>query len=86
VNVRGADLMHDKLIGPFFFSEKTVTGRSYLNMLELYALLQLPPQTILQQDRAPPHFCHHVRSHLDRWLGDGSAEVAQSLGLLGRQI
>ncbi|PNF24397.1 hypothetical protein B7P43_G09698 [Cryptotermes secundus] len=49
-----AGLMHDKLIGPFFFSEKTVAGRSYLDMLELYALPQLPPQTILQQDGAPP--------------------------------
>jgi hypothetical protein len=27
--------------------EKTMTGRSYLDMLELYALPQLPPQTIL---------------------------------------
>jgi hypothetical protein len=33
-----AGLMHDKLIGPFFFLEKTVTGRSYLIMLELYHL------------------------------------------------
>jgi hypothetical protein len=30
-----AGLMEDKLIGPFFFSEKSVTGRSYLDMLEL---------------------------------------------------
>ncbi|XP_021917191.1 uncharacterized protein LOC110828629 [Zootermopsis nevadensis] len=36
--------------------EKTVIGRSYLDVLELYALPQLPPQTILQQDGAPPHF------------------------------
>jgi hypothetical protein len=35
-------------------------------MLELYALPQLPPQTILQQNGAPPHFCHHIRNHLDR--------------------
>jgi hypothetical protein len=28
---------------PFFFSEKTVTGCSYLVMLELYALPKLPP-------------------------------------------
>lgn len=60
-----AGLTHDKLIGPLFFSEKSVTERSYLDMLELYALLQLPPQTILQHG-APPHFCHHVRNHLDR--------------------
>jgi hypothetical protein len=50
-------LMH-KLTGPFFFSEKTVTGRLYLNM----RCPQLPPQTVLQQ----PHFCHHIRSLLDR--------------------
>jgi hypothetical protein len=31
-------LMHDKLIGLFFFLEKTVTGHSYLDILELYAL------------------------------------------------
>jgi hypothetical protein len=44
-----ACLMHDKLIGRFFFSEKTVTGRSYLDMLELYALPQFPPQTCFKQ-------------------------------------
>jgi hypothetical protein len=33
--------------GLFFFSEMTVTGHSYLDMLQLYALPQLPPQTIL---------------------------------------
>jgi hypothetical protein len=61
-----AGLMHDKLTGLSFFSEKPVTGRSYLDTLEMYLLPQLPPQTILQQDGAPPHFCHHVRNHLER--------------------
>jgi hypothetical protein len=43
-------------VGPFFYSEKTVTRHSYLVvMLELYALLQSPPQTILKQDGAAPH-------------------------------
>jgi hypothetical protein len=67
-----AGLMHNKLIGPFFFSEKTVTRRSYLDMLELYPLLQLTPQTIHQQDEVAPHFCHHVRNYLERemdWQG-----------------
>jgi hypothetical protein len=41
-----AGLMH-KLIGRFFLSKNTVTGHSYLGMLELYALPQLPSQTIL---------------------------------------
>jgi quinolinate synthase len=62
-------LMH-KLTELFLFSEKTVTGCSHLNMLELYALLQLLPQNILQQDRVPPHFCHHAKNHLDREMGE----------------
>jgi hypothetical protein len=34
-----------------------------------YGLPQLPPQTILQQDGALPHFCRHVRKHrTERWL------------------
>jgi hypothetical protein len=53
-----------------------VTGRSYLDMLEPYALPQLPPQIILQQDGVLPHFCHHFKNHLDRemaerWIGRG---------------
>jgi hypothetical protein len=63
-----ASLMHDKLIGRFFFLEKTVTKCSYLDMLELYVLPQ--------QDGVPPHLCHHVRNHVDRemagkWIGRG---------------
>jgi hypothetical protein len=61
-------LSHVKSSGKTWTTEeKNVTGRSYLDMLELYALPQLPPQTILQQD---------VRNHLDRemdgrWIGRG---------------
>jgi hypothetical protein len=75
--------MHDKLIGPFFFSEKTVTGRSYLDILELYELPQLPPQTNLQQNGSPPYFCHHVRNDLDwemdrqRWTNCLASWVAR---------
>ncbi|PNF17628.1 hypothetical protein B7P43_G07376, partial [Cryptotermes secundus] len=69
VNV-SAGLMYDKLIRPFFFSEKTVTGRSYLDLPELYSLPQLPPQTIFQQEGALPHFCHYVRNHLDREMAE----------------
>jgi hypothetical protein len=44
--------------------------------MELYAVPQLPPPTIPQQDEAPPHFYHHVRNHLDRemagrWIDRG---------------
>jgi hypothetical protein len=53
-----------------------VIGRSYLDMLELYALPQLPPQTILQPKGAPQYFCHYFRNRLDRetarrWIGRG---------------
>jgi hypothetical protein len=75
--------MHDNLIGPFSSSENSVTRRSYFDMLELYALPQLPPQTILQQDGASPHFCRHVRNHLDRemagrWIGKGLQHIHYS--------
>jgi hypothetical protein len=43
-----------------------VTRYSYLDLLELYALPQLPPQNVLQQDGTPPHFCQHIRYHLNR--------------------
>jgi hypothetical protein len=70
------DLMNDKLIGPFLFLEKTVTRCPYLDIPDLYALPQLPPQTILQQDGTLSHFCHHVRNRLGRqmagrWIGRG---------------
>lgn len=71
-----AGLMHNMVIGPFFFIEKTVVGIAYLDMLEQYALPQLPQHTTFQQDGAPPHFHHLVREHLDRempgrWIGRG---------------
>jgi hypothetical protein len=79
--------MHDKLIEPFFFSEKTVTGRSYLDMLELYALPDYHPK--LPYNKMGHH---HISATIlgitwtERWLVDGSAEVDQSLGPVGRQI
>jgi hypothetical protein len=51
-------LLHDHLIGPFFFAEATVTSSSYLDMLEnfVYAQLQeLQSAVLFQQDGAPPH-------------------------------
>jgi hypothetical protein len=57
-------------------SDQVVQTNSTVDMLDLYVLPQLPPQTTLQQDGAPPHFCHHVRNHLNRemagrWIGRG---------------
>ncbi|PNF37864.1 hypothetical protein B7P43_G07422 [Cryptotermes secundus] len=56
-------LMRDKQIGQFSFSEYTVTGRSFLDMLKLYAL---PHLSLKLSSNKTAHFCHHVRNHLDR--------------------
>ncbi|KAJ4437756.1 hypothetical protein ANN_13694, partial [Periplaneta americana] len=77
VNVSCA-LSQRKLYGPFFFIEATVTGHSYLDMLELWLMPQLrqglDDDFIFQQDGAPPHFHNAVRAYLntemfDRWIG-----------------
>jgi hypothetical protein len=74
--------MHDKLTEPFIFLEETVTGSSYLDMLELYELPQLPPQTILQK----MGHRHISATMLGITWTERMAEVDQSLGLLGCQI
>ena len=51
-------LLHDHLVGPFFFAEDTVTSTIYMNMLEGFAFPQiedLQPNIIFQSDGAPPH-------------------------------
>jgi hypothetical protein len=71
------DLMHDRIISPFFFAEKTVTANVYLDMLEQFVISQLReqlPNIMLQQDGAPPHWSLLVRKCLDRhfpgrWIG-----------------
>ncbi|KMQ81391.1 transposable element tc3 transposase, partial [Lasius niger] len=71
--------MHNKIIGPFFFIETTVTGCVYLDMLQNFALPQLEelqPIVYFQQDGAPPHWLTAVREHLNetfpnRWIGRG---------------
>ena len=76
VNV-SCGLMHNKVIGSFFFNEPTISANVYLDMLELYVAPQLEgfqPWIIFQQDGAPPHWGSHVRRFLDatfpnRWIG-----------------
>jgi hypothetical protein len=53
------------VIGPFFFMEPTVTGHSYLDMFENFAVPQIPPSFIFQQDGATPHFHRDVTTFLD---------------------
>jgi len=66
------------VIGPYFF-ENSVTGVSYLNLLEEYVypeILNHPGfnEAIWQQDGAPGHYATIVRNWLDfnfpkKWIG-----------------
>lgn len=58
------DLINGRVIRFFFFSEPTMTMGLYMDMLELYAVLQLPCETIVQQDVESPHYSHVMRKHL----------------------
>lgn len=70
-------VLEDRIIGPFFFHEPTVTASTYLDMLEQFVYPQLEglqPEIIFQQDGAPPHWALIVRASLDaefpnRWIG-----------------
>jgi hypothetical protein len=71
-------MMKDRIIGPFFFIEPTVTGNIFLDMFEKFAVAQfLHQQTNVifqQQDGAPPHWSLDVSDFLDRtfpqrWIG-----------------
>jgi hypothetical protein len=64
-------ILPQKVYGPFFFLEKTVTGISYLDMLQFWFFPQLedePQNFIWQQDGAPPHFLHNVQEWLNEVL------------------
>jgi hypothetical protein len=52
--------MKDRIIGPFYFMEATVTGDVYLDMMEQFVypkVVDLQPNIIYQQDRAPTLEC-----------------------------
>ena len=60
-----------KVYGPFFFDEETLTGMTFLDML------QNIPTFIFQQDGSPAHFHCKVRQYLNtvlpgRWRGRAS--------------
>lgn len=72
----------EKVYGPFFFQEPSVTGRIYLDMLTEWLMPQLHEDScnfIFVQDGAPPHWYSDVRGYLDehlprRWIGRASEE------------
>ena len=75
VNV-GCGIMCNRVIGPFFSHETTITADVYLNLLTEYVAPQLidsQPTIIFQQDGAPPHWGLRVRelfteTFSDRWI------------------
>ena len=61
-------LLHDLLLGPFFFVEDTVASTIYMNRSEGFTFLQiedLQPNIIFQQDTALPHWALVVRAILN---------------------
>ena len=57
------------VIGPYFFNEPTVNSVNYLDMLESYAMDEIPLNICrtgyFQQDGAPAHYANIVRHFLD---------------------
>lgn len=54
-------------VNPFMFAESTITGTSYLDMLEIYAFFQIADikrekgiSAIFQQDKVPAHNSHNM--------------------------
>ena len=76
-------MAHDRIIGPFFFTEPTVDRFNYLDMMEFYATPQIlgdgNETAIFQQDGAPPHYANITRDYLNetfpqRWVGRGGGQ------------
>ena len=71
-------VLHNRVIGPYFFEELTINQDSYLEMLNTFAfpILRTIPQLVFQQDGSPVHWGLRVRETLDRtfqhrWIGRG---------------
>jgi hypothetical protein len=71
-------IMPNRICGPFFFHESTITSTVYLDMLENFVFPQIAEVygLIFQQNGAPPHFGAIVRTVLGerfpgRWIGRG---------------
>jgi hypothetical protein len=60
----------NKVISPFIFEEPTVTGDTFLAMMENTALRHVPVRTAFQLDGAPPHFSYCVHAFLVKEFPD----------------
>ncbi|PNF40965.1 hypothetical protein B7P43_G08819 [Cryptotermes secundus] len=74
----------DKVYGPFFFEGNTVTGQTYLDMLQnwLFTSLQADSHDFIFQHFSPPHWRLMVQAFLNenvpqRWIGrKGAPDLA----------
>ena len=82
--------MCNRILGPFFFVEKTITATVYHDLLVEYVAPQLDDlqtSVLYQQDGAPPHWGLHVRAFLNRTFPDRGLEgMAQFHGHPVHQI
>jgi len=72
-------LSKERVYGPFFFMEMTITGIVYLDMLQEFLIPQSNEDDQegsihFQQEGAPPHYLGEVREYLNnrfpgRWIG-----------------
>ncbi|PNF39058.1 hypothetical protein B7P43_G04850, partial [Cryptotermes secundus] len=72
-------LSKERVYGPFFFMETTITGIVYLDMLQEFLIPQSDEDDQeghihFQQDGTPPHYLGEVRLYLNtrfsgRWIG-----------------
>ena len=68
-----------KVYSPFFFAEETITGITYLDMLQLWLMPQLQniPTFIFHQDGSSAHFHCEVHQYLNTalpgcWIRSGN--------------
>ena len=66
-------IMCNRIIGPFFFNEASITADIYLDLLTEYVapqLIDFQPTIIFQQDGAPPHWGLYAREFLNETFPD----------------
>jgi hypothetical protein len=64
------------------FSEPTVTEASYVDMQELYPLIQLPSGNVLHENGTSPQYGHNVTNNLNHNKTGGWIDTEPLSGLL----